>query len=65
MTREKYMPEEKRQNRNYYNQEEWLEEFLDNEGAFYNGSESGYSENDENYIMKICKQLFADVLQNR
>ena len=43
--REKYMPEESRQNLaetdwgSYYNQEEWLEEFLDNKGAFYNSSE--------------------------
>ena len=34
------MPEERRQNlaetdrRSYYNQEEWIEEFLDNKGAF-------------------------------
>ena len=39
------MPEEKRQNvaetdnGYYYNQEEWLEEFLDNEDAFDNGTE--------------------------
>ena len=34
----------------YYNQEEWLEEFLDNKGAFYNGIESNDSDNDgENY----------------
>ena len=51
------MPEEKRQNLaetdsgSYYNQEEWLEEFLDDTGAFYDGSESDNSENDdENYI---------------
>ena len=40
------MPREKRQNlaeagkRSYYNQEDWLEEFLDNKGAFYNGTEA-------------------------
>ena len=45
-TREKYMPEEKRQNLgetdkgSYFNQEEWLEEFLDDKGAFYNGTEA-------------------------
>ena len=45
----------------YYNQEEWLEEFLDDKGAFYNGSESDNSENDdENYtenieaVVRIC-----------
>ena len=31
----------------YYNQEEWLEEFLDYKGAFYDGSESDDSENDD------------------
>ena len=47
------MPEESRQNlaetdrRSYYNQEEWLEEFLDNKGGFYNGSESDDSDNDD------------------
>ena len=50
--REKYMPEERRQNLaetkrgSYY----WVEEFLDDEGAFYNGGKSGNSNNDdENY----------------
>ena len=44
-TREKYMPEENIQNLaktdkgSYYNQEEWLEKFLDNKGAIYNGTE--------------------------
>ena len=45
----------------YYNQEEWLEEFLDDKGAFYNGSESDNSENDdENFtenieaVVRIC-----------
>ena len=59
-TREKYMPEERRQNLaetewgSYYNQEEWLEEFLDDKGAFYDGSESDDSENhDENYTENI------------
>ena len=55
-TREKYMPEERRQNLaetnrgSFYTQEEWVEEFLDNKGAFYNGSESdGVDNDDENY----------------
>ena len=30
-----------------YYEEEWLEEFLDSEGAFYNGNES--DNNDESY----------------
>ena len=40
------MPEEKIQylvetdKESYYNQQEWLEEFLDDEGAFYNGTEA-------------------------
>ena len=52
-TKEKYMPEERRQNLaetdrgSYYNQEEWLEEFLDDKSAFYNGSESDDSDNDD------------------
>ena len=52
-TGEKYMSEESRQNlaetdrESYYNQEEWLEEFLDNKGGFYNGSESDDSDNDD------------------
>ena len=50
--REKYMPEERRQNLaetkrgSYY----WVEEFLDDEGAFYNGGKNGNCNNDdENY----------------
>ena len=40
------MPEEKRQNLaetdegSYYNQKKWLEEFLHDKGAFYNGTEA-------------------------
>ena len=51
-TREKYMPVKRRQNLaetdwgSYY-KEEWLEECLDNKGAFYNGNESGNDENNE------------------
>ena len=59
-TREKYMPEERRQNLaetdrgSYNNQEEWLEEFLDDKGAFYDGSESDDSAiDDENYTENI------------
>ena len=49
-TREKYMPVKRRQNlaetdRGSYYKEEWLEEFLDSKGAFYNGNES--DNNDE------------------
>ena len=45
-TREKYNPEEKIQNLaetdrgSYYNQKKWLEEFLDDKGAIYNGIET-------------------------
>ena len=59
-TREEYMSEERRQNLaetdrgSYYNQEERLEEFLDDKGAFCDGSESDDSENgDENYNENI------------
>ena len=60
-TREEYMLEERRQNlaetdrTPYYNQEEWLEEFLDDKDAFFNGSESDHhSDNDdENYNENI------------
>ena len=66
------MPEERRQNLaetdrgSYYNQEEWLEEFLDDKGAFYDGSESDDSENDdENYtenieaVVRRCSSKFV------
>ena len=33
--------------RSYYNQEERLEEFLDDTGAFYDGSEGDDGENDD------------------
>ena len=47
------MPEKRRQNL-AENQEEWLEEFLDDKGAFYDGSESDDGENDdENYTQNI------------
>ena len=44
-TREKHMPEERKQNLaetsrwSYYNQEEWLEELLDDKSASYDASE--------------------------
>ena len=54
-TREKYMPEERKQNsaetdkRSYHNQEEWSIK-----APFYNGSESDDSDNDdENYNENI------------
>ena len=42
-TRVKYMPVKRRQNlaetdKGSYYKEEWLEEFLDSKGAFYNGN---------------------------
>ena len=59
-TREKYMPDERRQNLaetdrgSYYNQEEWLEKFLGDKGTFYNWRESDDSDNnDENYNENI------------
>ena len=44
-TREKYVPVKRRQilaekDRGSYHKEEWLEEFLDSKGTFYNGNES-------------------------
>ena len=45
-TREKYMAEEKRKNLaeadkgSYFNQEEWLEEFLDDKNEFYISTEA-------------------------
>ena len=51
-TKEKYIPKERGQNSaetdrgSYYNHDEWLEEFLDDKGAFYNG-ESDHSDNDD------------------
>ena len=60
------MPEERRQNLaemekgSYYNQEEWFEEFLDNKSAFYNGSESDDSDNDdENYNENIEAVVYS------
>ena len=44
-TREKYMPET--DCRSYFNEEERVEEFLDDKGHFYNGSESDDSDNDD------------------
>ena len=49
-TRDKYMPVKRRHNlaetgRGPYYKEEWLGEFLDNKGAFYNGN--GSDNNDE------------------
>ena len=72
------MPEEKRQNlsetdrRSYYNQEEWVEEFLDDKGPFQNGCESDAGDNDdENYnenmeaVVRRCssKQVLLKILQ--
>ena len=51
------MPEGRRQNLpetdrgSYYNQEEWVEKFLDDKGAFYNGSDG--DNDDENYNENI------------
>ena len=65
------MPEGRRQNlpetdrESYYNQEEWVEKFLDDKGAFYNGSEMMMVIMMMRIIMKIQKQLFAYVLQKR
>ena len=54
------MPQERIQNLDetdrgsYYNQEEWLEKFLDSKDAFYNGIESDDCDNDDqNYNENI------------
>ena len=72
------MPEERRPNLaetdrvSYCNQEEWLKEFLENKSAFYNGTESNDSDNDdESYnenieaVIRRCssKQMFLKILQ--
>ena len=49
----------------YYNQEEWLEQFLDNKGGFYDGSEGNDSENNdkESYwkYESSCLQMFFKI----
>ena len=59
-TREKDIPKERRQNLaetdkgSCENQEEWLKYFLDDQGAFYNGSENDDNDSDdENYNENI------------
>ena len=54
------MLDERRQNLaetdrgSFYNQEKWVEEFLDDKRAFYNRSESDDGDNDdENYIKSM------------
>ena len=65
------MPEERRQNLTetdrapYYNQEEWVKKFLDDKGAFYNGSENGDGDNDDENYNERWKPSSADVLQNK
>ena len=51
------MPEERR---SYYNQEEWVEEFSDDKGAFYNGNERDDGDSDdenynENIVAFLCR----------
>ena len=62
MTREKYMPEKKRESLaetdswSYYNHEGWFEKFLNGKGAFYNGSSSADSDNDDGNYNKNNEQ---------
>ena len=65
------MPEERIQNLvttdrgSYYNQKEWLEEFLDDKGGFYNGIESDDSDNDDdNYHQNNEQQQLSQVFAN-
>ena len=52
------MLEERRQNLtetdggSFYNQKEWVEEFLDDKCAFYNGSESDDGDNDDGFYIE-------------
>ena len=53
ITRVKYMPAKRRQNlaetdKGSYYKEQWLEEFLDSKGAFYNGNENDHDNNNNN-----------------
>ena len=58
------MLEERRQNLAktdmacYYNQKEWLEEFLDDKSAFYNGIESDDSNNDDEIYNEDIEAVF-------
>ena len=64
------MTEKRRQNLadtgrgSYYNQKEWVDEFLDDKDAFYNGNESDDGDNDdENYnenMEIVDRRLFPD-----
>ena len=70
-TKEKYMPVKRKQNLaetdmgSHCNQKKWLEEFLDNTGAFYNGNESDDSDNeDENYNENDKQQQLSHGLAN-
>ena len=67
-TREKYMPENRRQNlpetgRGSNYKEEWLKEFLDSKGAFYNGNES--DNDDETYNENNEQQQLLEVFANK
>ena len=65
------MREERRQNlaetdiRSFYNQEEWEEEFLNDKDAFSMVVKVMMVIMMMRLIMKIWKQSFADVLQNK
>ena len=65
------MPEERRQNLaetdwgSHYNQEEQVEEFLDDKGAFTMAVKVMMVIMMIRILIKIWKQLFADFLQNR
>ena len=76
-TREKYTSIKRRQNlaekaRGLNYKEEWLEEFLDSKGAFYNGNESdnydeSYNENNEQHQLpegfcNSCYKIVSPVL---
>ena len=50
-----------------YYEEEWLEEFLDSKGVFYNGNESDNDENNEQQQLlegfaNICYKIVSPIL---
>ena len=63
-TRVKYMPVKRRQNlaetdKGSYYKEEWLEEFLDSKGAFYNGNESDINDEREAVTQRCSVKKFS------
>ena len=49
----------------YYSQDEWVGEFLDAEGAFYNVKESGDGYNDDENYKENMEAVVRRCFQNR